>query len=245
MTGIMDVHAQRVVGHVAPVPCTDEISFENEPVLVLTRWAQKWLKFGWNVVIEGSPTTQLAKRLVKEMDAVVLEPAMYVEEYVDERSRLVKGKATNKFSQVCTMKSAEGGGETETSSTEKVEEEERSTVREVISRKVVQKLARKQKSNFSAAVAKVAYNKFGERPMSPANVMVTRKWLQKYLESQFKDLRTCDKNIAIDRALFLSFVPTKDFLNMRVLMETKEMKARCSDSSWGKVFQLRRGDSPL
>jgi hypothetical protein len=215
----------------------------EEPILVLTRWAQKWLKFGWNIVVEGSPTTQIAKRLIAEMDSVVLEPAMYVEEYVDERSRLVKGKKTNEFSQVCTKESTEGGGKVACTITEKVKDAEE-VVRKVLSRKVVQKLAKKQKSNFSAAVAKVAYNKFGERPMSPANILVTRKWLQKYLEDQFKDLRTCDKNIAIDRALFLSFVPTKDFLNMRVLMETKEMQKRTSDSSWGKIFQLRRGDVP-
>jgi enoyl reductase-like protein len=156
---------------------------------------------------------------------------------------LVKGKKTNEFSQVRTNESTEGGGKVERSITEKVKDEEE-VVRKVLSRKVVQKLAKKQKSNFSAAVAKVAYNKFGERPMSPANILVTRKWLQKYLEDQFKDLRTCDKNIAIDRALFLSFVPTKDFLNMRVLMETKEMQKRTSDSTWGKIFQLRRGDAP-
>jgi hypothetical protein len=228
----------------SPVPRTARCDqADEEPILVLTRWAQKWLKFGWNIVVEGSPTTQIAKRLIAEMDSVVLEPAMYVEEYVDERSRLVKGKKTNEFSQVRTNESTEGGGKVERSITEKVKDEEE-VVRKVLSRKVVQKLAKKQKSNFSAAVAKVAYNKFGERPMSPANILVTRKWLQKYLEDQFKDLRTCDKNIAIDRALFLSFVPTKDFLNMRVLMETKEMQKRTSDSTWGKIFQLRRGDAP-
>ena len=228
----------------SPIPRAARcVQADEEPILVLTKWAQKWLKFGWNIVVEGSPTTQIAKRLIKEMDSVVLEPAMYVEEYVDERSRLVKGKMTSKFSQVRTNESAEGGGDVVRTITQEVNDKEE-VVREVLSRKVVQKLAKKQKSNFSAAVAKVAYNKFGERPMSPANILVTRKWLQKYLEDQFKDLRTCDKNIAIDRALFLSFVPTKDFLNMRVLMETKEMKKRTSDSSWGRIFQLRQGDKP-
>lgn len=207
---------------------------ESEQVLVLTKWAQKWLKFGWNIVLNGTPTEQLAKRIVKELDSVLNGPTFYVDDIVEERTRTVAVK-------VDVSKTAKSEIEVDdyVVVTDLKSKEEENVVKQVISRKVTQKIRRQQRSNFSAAVAKEAYNKFGERPMSPANVLVTRKWIQKYLEDQFKDLRTCDKNVAIDRAMFLSFVPTKDFLTMRVVMETKEMNKRMEGSSWfGKVFRL-------
>nr|UHS72124.1 MAG: hypothetical protein [Tombusviridae sp.] len=226
----------------------------SEQILVLTKWAQKWLKFGWNIVCEGTPTEQLAKRIVKEFDAVLLAPDHYIDDISEERVRTVK----RKINTVNTMETEAGvripAGEnmmtltgegtvvedteckmsTKHSSADNIE-----VLRTVVQVKVTQKIRQRQRSNFSAAVAKVAYNKFGERPMSPANVLVTRKWIQKYLEDSFKDLRTADKNVAIDRALFLSFVPTKDFLQMRIVMETAAIKERMTGSSWfGKVFQL-------
>lgn len=214
-----------------------------EPVLVLTKWAQKWLRFGWNIIVEGTPTEQIARKIMSELDQIVEEPFVYIEDHIDERARLkvLRKKLTAERSTVETEGEHEDGNGMQRKLKETIADEE-SVVREVLSRKVVQKIAKRQRSNFSAAVAKQAYNKFGERPMSPANVLVTRKWLHKYLEDQFKDLRTCDKNIAIDRALFLSFVPTKDFLRMRILMETKAAKDRLVDGGFGRVFQLRRGD---
>lgn len=65
-----------------------------------------------------------------------------------------------------------------------------------------------KRTTFAMSIAKRAYVKFGPRPVSEANVLVTRKWITKMVEDEFKDLRTCDKALAIDRAVFLSFVPT-------------------------------------
>jgi len=99
-------------------------------------------------------------------------------------------------------------------------------------------LTKGRRSNFSCAIAQLAYNKFGERPMSEANVLVTRRWIQKLLEEEnYKDLRVCDKNIAIDRALFLSFVPTTAFQKMKIATQTKSWKHRVSGAGvFGKVF---------
>jgi hypothetical protein len=101
-------------------------------------------------------------------------------------------------------------------------------------------LSKGRRSNFSCAIAQLAYNKFGERPMSEANVLVTRRWIQKLLEeAEYKDLRTCDKNIAIDRALFLSFVPTNAFRQMKVAVQTRAWKNRVDVGGvFGKVFCL-------
>jgi hypothetical protein len=93
-------------------------------------------------------------------------------------------------------------------------------------------------------LAKQAYNKFGARPVSEANLLVTRKWLQKLVEESFKDLRTCDKNIAIDRALFLSFVPTLSFNQMKTLIDTGVFQDRINNvqpSLFGRVFSLKKG----
>jgi len=65
------------------------------------------------------------------------------------------------------------------------------------------------------ALAKKAYVKFGARQVTEANVLVTRKWLNKLIEDEFKDLRTCDKALALDRATFLSFIPTMAWNNYK------------------------------
>lgn len=214
-----------------------------EQVLVLTKWTQKWLKFSWDIIINGGPTEQLAKRILKNMDLLEEEPSLYVEDVLDERVKTVVTRRTkvekgsmrdaSKIDNTNTLTS-----EMEASVTEEMKYEE-DVARTVISRKVSQKLMKGKRSNFAAAVAKKAYNKFGERVMSPANIMVTRKWIQKYLEDSFKDLRTCDKNLAIDRALFLSFVPTKDFLKMRIILDTSAAQQRMEGGNlFGRIFRL-------
>jgi hypothetical protein len=78
--------------------------------------------------------------------------------------------------------------------------------------------------------------------MSEANILVTRKWLVKYLEDdKFKDMRTVDKALAIDRAVFLSFVPSDEFRRMRLAVTTTQWEkrvepARVFGGSWSKVF---------
>lgn len=221
-------------------------SVQRDQVLVLTKWAQKWLKFGWNIVLDGTPREQVASKIIKELDAVLNEPTYYIDDVVEERVRMVAVKVDLSTTARNNTKTGdlEGSGVERTLEEIAKSTESNNVVKQVVSRKVTQTIRKKQRSNFSAAVAKSAYNKFGERPMSAANILVTRKWLQKYLSDQFKDLRTCDKNLAIDRALFLSFVPTKDFLNMRIVMETKAMEDRMKGSTWfGRVFRLATGPS--
>jgi len=217
---------------------------EIEQAIVLTKWAQKWLKFAWNIVTDGTPTEQLARSILSNMDMIVEDPCTYVEEHCEERTRTVVRKHDIKNVTKTVRQEGDDGNGTTTCREDKMAEDA-DVFRVVVSRKVVQRLVRGRRSSFAASLAKVAYNKFGERPMSPANLMVTRKWIQKYLEEHFKDLRTSDKNIAIDRALFLSFVPTKEFLKMRVLIATKEAESRMSGQSvFGKIFQFARSTPP-
>jgi len=108
--------------------------------------------------------------------------------------------------------------------------------------KTTKRLRKGKRSCFAAALAKQAYLKFGERPMSEANILVTRKWLAKLLtEDMYKDLRTCDKTIAIDRALFLSFVPTKEFGMMKLAVASRPWEKRVLENNsfpgfFGRVF---------
>ncbi len=111
-------------------------------------------------------------------------------------------------------------------------------------------LKKGKRSNFAACIAHEAYNKFGARPMTEANVLVTRRWLQKLLaEPSYSDLRTVDRNIAIDRALFLSFVPSNDFRKMKIVVASRAWQKRVDPAGllgglFGKAFMLIRDDVP-
>jgi hypothetical protein len=109
--------------------------------------------------------------------------------------------------------------------------------------KRTKRLVKGKRSKFAMSLAKLAYLKFGRRPMVEANLLVTRKWLVKALEDKkYADLRTADKCLAIDRALFLSFVPTMAYNNMRVVMEDDSVVNRLTGAAtrFGKVFSLGR-----
>jgi hypothetical protein len=68
---------------------------------------------------------------------------------------------------------------------------------------------RPKRAKFARFVAKQAYFQFGVRENSPANRLVTRKWIRNYLNGDdFKALRLVDKIAAIDEAMPLSFVPS-------------------------------------
>jgi hypothetical protein len=182
---------------------------EIKQYVVITKWGLKWLKFACDYAINGGPASKFAADVLKTFDDVEEDPHAYVDTHITTIEQRVVD-STN-----MTLKATE--------------------VKKV--RKVLKKGLR---SAFAASIAKVAYNKFGERKMSEANVLVTRKWLAKYLaEDEFKDLRICDKNLAIDRALFLSFIPTKDFQAMRLATATTCWKDRADgDSVFGKIFRL-------
>jgi hypothetical protein len=111
-------------------------------------------------------------------------------------------------------------------------------------------LRKGKRSNFAACIAHEAYNKFGARPMTEANVLVTRRWLQKLLsEPKYKDLRMVDRNIAIDRALFLSFVPSNEFRQMKIAVASRAWQKRVDPKGllgglFGKAFMLIRDEVP-
>jgi hypothetical protein len=185
-----------------------------QQILVLTKWGSRWLKHAWNLVVEGGRSNQVAKSLLTNLDAERGDPEQYVDAHVYESTHTI-------YNTVAGVKE----------------------VGKVRRTKAV--LQKGRRSNFSACIAQLAYNKFGERKMSEANILVTRKWIQKLLEEpKYKDLRVCDKNIAIDRALFLSFVPTNAFRTMKLAVQTKAWKNRCEDEGvFGKVFRLVSGGS--
>ncbi len=118
----------------------------------------------------------------------------------------------------------------------------------IIRKKLV--LSKGKRTKFASCVAHIAYNKFGNRAMSEANVLVTRRWIQKLLEEpEYKDLRTVDKNIAIDRALFLSFVPTNEFRKMKIAVATNEWQKRVDPKGllagiFGRAFMVVKDDVP-
>jgi hypothetical protein len=165
---------------------TSGISVEDS--LILTRWAGKWLKYAFNVVIGNSPVEQTGKLLLKAFDSVEDEPADLVEVHEVTLERTV---TTTQTGTITVLKN-----------------EKRS-----------HKLRKGKRSAFAMGLAKRAYVKFGARPVSQANVLVTRKWVTKLIEDEFKDLRTCDKAIAIDRATFCSFIPTMAWNNTKFVVE--------------------------
>lgn len=188
----------------------------SEQFVVLTKWGVRWLKFACDYALKGSQADRFAKDIITTFEKVDDEPLAYVDTHITTVEKRVVDYTD------MTVKVAEV-------------------------KKVKKVLKKGLRSAFAASVAKAAYNKFGERKMSEANVLVTRKWLAKYLdEDSFKDLRTCDKNLAIDRALFLSFLPTRDFQAMRLATATKQWKDRTSgESVFGKIFRLVSGSQDL
>lgn len=124
-------------------------------------------------------------------------------------------------------------------------------IRQETKEKTKKILAKGKRNNFAAALAHEAYLKFGARPMTEANCLVTRKWLAKLLDNngKYKDLRTVDRNIAIDRALFLSFVPTDAFRTMKLVAGSKAWEKRVDPKGllggiFGKAFMIVREEVP-
>jgi hypothetical protein len=182
---------------------------DTEQVVVLSKWAFKWLKFAYDKVVVGSDVHQCANKLLQELDACVDDPLDHVEKHEATFTKTVEDKDGKKT----------------------VVNQVRSST----------KLKKGNRSKFAMSLAKEAYLKFGARPLNDANVLVTRKWLTKFLESdQYKDLRTADRVLAIDRAIFMSFVPTMVYNNMKVVMEDNAMVGRLNGSttSFGKIFSL-------
>lgn len=189
-------------------------TLESEQVIVLTKWACKWVKFAYDRLVHGSDVDQYAKKLLVELDACEESPIEYVEEHIVTLTKTVKCKGLIN-TPLCNVKKT-------------------------------RRLVKGKRSQFAMCLAKEAYLKFGTRPLNEANTLVTRKYLVKYLEQEdYHDLRTCDKVLAIDRALFLSFVPTIVFNDMKVISENSSFASRISGAttSFGKVFSLGKAYS--
>jgi hypothetical protein len=176
----------------------------EEQVLVLTRWAHRWLTYGLKVMVGRTPSQDVARRLVHAFDEEQNHPDDYVVDHLTHLSVI------EDVAQV----------EPKVTDAEIVEPSPSPRVKKVKvdNKKKTQKLAKGKRSCFAMAVAKRAYFKFGARPVSDANVLVTRKWITKLLDDEYPDLRTCDKIIAVDRATFLSFIPTMSWNNIKFLV---------------------------
>jgi hypothetical protein len=114
-------------------------------------------------------------------------------------------------------------------------------------KKVTKRIRKGKRSSFAMSLAKLAYLKFGQRPINSANELVTRKWLVKQLDQEkYVDMRTTDKALAIDRAIFLSFIPTIAYNNMKLISKSKTVVDRVDGAitSFGRIFSVR-GSSPL
>lgn len=189
-----------------------------EPACVVTKWGVEWLKHVWHEMVGGHSVKQLAKKIVKEFDEVGDNPEHFVEEHTITREKSVRDRETGQV---------------------EVQKVSVTTL----------KLKKGKRSKFAVAIANLAYNKFGQRAFTEANVMVTRRWIQKWLDQEkFADLRLVDKNNAIDRALFLSFLPTDSFRLMQLVKSTKQWEERTDPEGvlkrglFGRVFRLVRHD---
>jgi hypothetical protein len=80
-------------------------------------------------------------------------------------------------------------------------------------------------NKFACALGHEGYYQFGERPESPANVLITRKWMRDRMD-EVPDMRKADKAVAIDIAVRLSFYPSTAALAMRGVKETNTHKER-------------------
>jgi hypothetical protein len=74
--------------------------------------------------------------------------------------------------------------------------------------KMAPRIRKRARAIGANALAMKAYLKFGRRPKSPANVIITRKYISDLLEEKV-DLRLRDKIELMDMAVFLSFIPTE------------------------------------
>jgi hypothetical protein len=88
------------------------------------------------------------------------------------------------------------------------------------------KPVRRRVRNVAAnSYALKAYLKFGFRPRSEANVIVTRKYISDLLDEQ-KDMRIRDKIEIMDMAVFLSFVPSRSLQWSKTIGKTQAFSER-------------------
>lgn len=181
---------------------------DNEALLVLSKWGWKWLNFGFRTVIGNSNERLAARRMLGAFDASTDEPQDLIYNPVRPVAGLVH--ATDLLGDVL-----DSNGDAKVEVVTRVQQHSLVEIDEkgprVIfdNQKTNKRIKKGRRTKFAMAIAKKAYVKFGAREVNQANILVVRKWIVKMLEEpDFKDLRTCDKALAVDRATFLSFIPT-------------------------------------
>jgi len=94
-------------------------------------------------------------------------------------------------------------------------------------------------SKFAVALGWEAYDQFGRRERTEANLLITRKWLRDRCR-MFPDLRKCDSSRAIDLALDFSFLPTQESKRGDILREQRSWTTRMSPGGttvWSRLFK--------
>ncbi len=100
------------------------------------------------------------------------------------------------------------------------------TKSEVVRKRTTKRLVKGNRSKFAGSLAQRVKVKFGTMRYTEANRIMVHRWLSKLVEDEFKDLRTCDKVLALERATFMAFVVSEDFARFQVLFESEPMKDR-------------------
>nr|UHS72300.1 MAG: hypothetical protein [Tombusviridae sp.] len=213
----------------------------TEDVIALTKWGAKWLRFAFDYAVGNGPEQVYARGLLAAFDRapadaskfiVCRETSLTVIERASGKSVLYDGcplldrvSLGDGCSQVTVDDPNEG-----IRTFEQTDDCADSMIYEVPvpqekilvnNKKITTRVRKGCRSRFAMSLGKRAYVKFGARPVSEANVIVTRKWLLKVIEDEFKDLRNCDKAIALDRAVFLSFIPTMSHNNFKFVFHGK------------------------
>jgi len=188
---------------------------DNDAYLVLSKWGWKWLNFGFRTVIGNTNERLAARRMLGAFDASTEEPREFVYNPVKPVGGVVL--ATDLL---CDVMDSNGDAKVEVVTRVQqhslVEIDENGSRIIFDNQKTAKRIKKGRRTKFAMAIAKKAYVKFGAREVNQANILVVRKWIVKMLEEpDFKDLRTCDKALAVDRATFLSFIPTMAWNNCK------------------------------
>jgi len=88
------------------------------------------------------------------------------------------------------------------------------------------RLVKGNRSKFAGSLAQRIKVKFGTLKYTEANRIMVHRWLSKIVEDEFKDLRTVDKVLALERATFMAFIVSEDYARFQVLFESEKMSDR-------------------
>nr|UHS72380.1 MAG: hypothetical protein [Tombusviridae sp.] len=97
---------------------------------------------------------------------------------------------------------------------------------EVLRTRTSERLVKGYRSKFAASLAQEVKLKFSTLKYTEANRLMVARWLSNHIAENFKDLRTVDKVLAMERATFMAFLVSDDFARFKVLFETEPIKDR-------------------